>query len=261
MNESEWLECTEPFAMLEFLKGNISDRKLRLFACACCRRIWNFIADERSKNAVIAAESFAENSITALELNRTRTIAFEVLCSVSGLPIHREGRFYDASSAAAAAAYAVTNELNPVLPIQPDDYNTANAIELSANAFVANSFADFVKHDWSLQPNKEAYEFTDQHNSIWEEARIKELSALTPILREIVGNLFRPVTLDPRWLTSTVVDLAKAIYDERAFDKMPILADALMDAGCDNEEIISHCRSEAAHVRGCWVVDLLLGKE
>ena len=79
------------------------------------------------------------------------------------------------------------------------------------------------------------------------------------LVRDIFGNPFRPVTIDPRWLTSTVVDLASAIYEERAFDRMPILADALMDAGCDNEEIIAHCRSEGPHVRGCWVVDLLRG--
>ena len=73
-------------------------------------------------------------------------------------------------------------------------------------------------------------------------------------------KLFRG-EIDPRWLTSTVIDLAQVIDEERAFDRIPILADALMDAGCDNEEIIAHCRSESPHIRGCWVVDLLLGKE
>jgi hypothetical protein len=76
----------------------------------------------------------------------------------------------------------------------------------------------------------------------------------------IFGNPFRPVTLDPRWLTSTVVDLSRIIYEERAFDKLPILADALMDAGCDSEEMLAHCRGQVPHVRGCWVVDLILGK-
>jgi hypothetical protein len=82
------------------------------------------------------------------------------------------------------------------------------------------------------------------------------------LLREIFDPLpFRPVNIDLRWLTSTVVDLATAIYQERAFDKLSILADALQDSGCDNQEIIAHCRSEGPHVRGCWVIDLLLGKE
>ncbi len=81
------------------------------------------------------------------------------------------------------------------------------------------------------------------------------------LVRDIFGNPFRPVTLDPRWLTSTVLDLARIIYDERTFERMPILADALMDAGCDSEEILSHCRNGGPHVRGCWVIDLLLANE
>jgi hypothetical protein len=68
------------------------------------------------------------------------------------------------------------------------------------------------------------------------------------------------VCLQHQWLTSTVIALAQGIRDESAFDRMPILADALQDAGCANEDILNHCRSAGPHVRGCWVVDLLLGK-
>jgi hypothetical protein len=88
-----------------------------------------------------------------------------------------------------------------------------------------------------------------------------EPAYLVTVLRDIFGNPFRPITLDPRWLTSSVLDLAGAIYEERAFERVPILADALMDAGCENEDILDHCRGDGVHVRGCWVVDLLLGKE
>ena len=80
-------------------------------------------------------------------------------------------------------------------------------------------------------------------------------------VRDIFGNPFRPVTFDPRWRTSDVLGLARAIYDDRAFDRMPILADALMDAGCADEQVLGHCRGDGPHVRGCWVVDLVLGKE
>ncbi|MCE9560801.1 MAG: hypothetical protein K8U57_01975 [Planctomycetes bacterium] len=79
-------------------------------------------------------------------------------------------------------------------------------------------------------------------------------------LHDIFGNPFQPIVLDPNWLTSTVVALANGIYDENAFDQMPILADALQDAGCDNEDVLGHCRSEGPHVRGCWVIDQLLRK-
>jgi hypothetical protein len=82
------------------------------------------------------------------------------------------------------------------------------------------------------------------------------------LLRDIFGNPFRPVAIDPAWVTSTVVALARGIYDDRAFDRMPILADALEDAGCDHSDILTHCRDpEAMHVRGCWAIDLVLGKE
>ena len=81
------------------------------------------------------------------------------------------------------------------------------------------------------------------------------------ILRDIFGNPFRPVAFDPAWRTSTAVGLAEAIYDERAFDRLPILADALQDAGCEDADILGHCRGDGPHVRGCWVVDLVLGKE
>jgi hypothetical protein len=77
----------------------------------------------------------------------------------------------------------------------------------------------------------------------------------------VLGNPFRPVALNPAWLTSDVVALARGIYDDRAFDRMPILADALQDAGCDNDDVLIHCRDTSlAHVCGCWVVDLVLGK-
>ena len=81
------------------------------------------------------------------------------------------------------------------------------------------------------------------------------------LIRDIFGNPFRPVAVDSSWFTSTVIKLAEGIYAERAFDRLPILADALQDAGCDNEDILSHCRTGGLHVRGCWVVDLLTGRK
>jgi hypothetical protein len=77
-------------------------------------------------------------------------------------------------------------------------------------------------------------------------------------LRDIFGNPFRPVAIDPNWLTPTIVDLAHGIYADRAFDRLPILSDALQDAGFENPDVLAHCRGEGLHVRGCWVVDLVL---
>jgi hypothetical protein len=88
-----------------------------------------------------------------------------------------------------------------------------------------------------------------------------ESEAHCDIIRDIFGNPFRPVTFSPEWRTDTAVTLAWQMYESRDFSAMPILADALQDAGCDTEAILAHCRDEnATHVRGCWVVDGLLGK-
>jgi hypothetical protein len=80
-------------------------------------------------------------------------------------------------------------------------------------------------------------------------------------LRCLYPNPFRCVAIDPSWLTSDVRILAEGIYSELAFDRMPILADALQDAGCDRDDILGHCRGPGPHVCGCWAVDFILGKE
>jgi hypothetical protein len=81
------------------------------------------------------------------------------------------------------------------------------------------------------------------------------------LIRDIFGNPFRPVRLNHYWLTSTVLALAQGIYAERAFDPLPILADALQDAGCDNDDLLTHLRGDGPHVLGCWALDLVLGKK
>jgi hypothetical protein len=98
------------------------------------------------------------------------------------------------------------------------------------------------------------------HVSAWNHAH--HLPELQPcrVVRCLMPNPFRPVPPDPARLTSTAVSLAEGIYHDRAFDRLPILADALQDAGCENADILAHCRGPGPHVRGCWVVDLVLGK-
>jgi hypothetical protein len=88
----------------------------------------------------------------------------------------------------------------------------------------------------------------------------REMAEQVKLVHDIFGNPFRPTTIDPSWLTSTVLALATGIYEDKAFDRMPILADALQDAGCDNDEILNHCRQPGEHCRGCWCVDLVLGR-
>jgi hypothetical protein len=88
-----------------------------------------------------------------------------------------------------------------------------------------------------------------------------ELMEQCKLFRDIFGNPFRPVSFDSNWRTTTAIQLARQMYDSRDFSAMPILADALQDAGCDNADILDHCRGPGPHVRGCWVMDLVMGKE
>ncbi len=80
-------------------------------------------------------------------------------------------------------------------------------------------------------------------------------------LIELFAGDFLSLSVDPNWLTSTVTGIAETIYQDRTFGNLPVLADALQDAGCDNEDILNHCRQPGEHVRGCWVVDLVTGRK
>ena len=96
------------------------------------------------------------------------------------------------------------------------------------------------------------------------QARRQNDADLAVLLFDIFGNPFRPVAVDPGWLIwhdGLLVSMARRMYDSRDFADMPILADALEEAGCTNPAVLSHCRGSETHVRGCWVVDILLGKE
>ena len=88
--------------------------------------------------------------------------------------------------------------------------------------------------------------------------RVATRRELSDLLRCVFGNPFRPVTFDPSWRSDTALSLARIMYESRDFSPMPILADALQDAGCEDADILTHCRGEGVHVRGCWVVDLVL---
>jgi hypothetical protein len=222
MTEAEWLVATDPEPMLAFLRDKASDRKLRLFACACCRSMFAKVrVNLRDRDAVTTAERYADGRGDLAELAEAAasttsdwTAAFACAEAASV-----EGGFAAATHAAGNAAWEVGSQIASRADVSDDDHPIAVAARLGESAIQA---------------------------------------ALT---RDIFGNPFRPVTFDPAWLTATVRGLVEGIYAERAFDRMPILADALEEAGCDSADILAHCRSDAPHVRGCWVVDLILGKE
>jgi hypothetical protein len=132
---------------------------------------------------------------------------------------------------------------------------------LDSIAYLAFCVAEESPHFFTCEQAARIAERKGYRDFKGEAARAAAEAYQAQLTRDIFGNPFRPVTLDPRWLTASVLDLACAIYDGRAFERLPILADALMDAGCDSEEVLNHCRGAGPHVRGCWVVDLILGKK
>jgi hypothetical protein len=212
VTEADWLRCTDPGPMLEFLRGRASERKLRLFACACCRSVWHLLTDERSRRAVETVECKADGGASNEDFYAATLAAEE-----------------DGTSAAWAALYATL----------PDA--TRAATECATCAAEAAC-----------------------HTATPADARAAERARQAQLLLEVFGNPFHLPSLPSEllaWNDGTLPRLARAIYDERAFDQLPILADALEDAGCDNAGILNHCRQSGVHVRGCWVIDLLLGKE
>jgi hypothetical protein len=92
----------------------------------------------------------------------------------------------------------------------------------------------------------------------WSVDRDKERAAQCGLIREIFGNPFRPAAMQPHWNSEKVRKIARGIYDENAFDRLGALGNALEKAGCDNDQILAHCWQPNGHVRGCWVVDLIL---
>jgi len=249
VTEQEWLACTDPEQMLEFLRGKVSDRKLRLFAVACCRRIEHLFVDRHQRESLDIAERHADGFATDEELESARN-ANDVELSA------HPGQL--AEHAAKKAAFFVAI----------DDAYWA-AIERRNAAYAVIFQADPEPLEWWREPSSDEHgrrltPFTEGDlwlNAAGRAAAIAEATVQCELLREIFGNPFKLVSVDPAWLTTNVVLLAQAIYDDRAFDRMPIVSDALEDAGCTNPEILNHCRGLGPHVRGCWVVDLLLGKE
>jgi hypothetical protein len=211
--------------MLEFLRGKASDRKLRLFAVACCRRIWHLLTDERSRKAVELAEQSADQPISSRQLDAVSTEAEE------------------------ASEDAITSDESSI-----DEKTGATFSQLHAACWAASyaSNAPVVRHSDAIQVIQAAADAVSDCTS--------ERATQSLLARDIFGNPFRAVSLDTSWLTSTVVSLATAIYAERDFDRLPILGDALEDAGCTNADILNHCRQPGGHARGCWALDLILGK-
>ena len=228
MTEADWLkERQHSQAMWETLRARTKvtrtkagKRKLRLFGCGCCRLIWEHLQDRRLRTAVEVAERFADGQADKLKL---------------------------------AAAFRSVLELSygSYSPDTPENRaTTAGLMALSTTS----------PHAHAATSNMTAVPLPLAGHKVGERAGD---GVLCDLFRCVFGNPFRPVRCERSWLAwndGTLRQMAQAIYVERAFDRLPVLADALEDAGCDNAEILDHCRAGGIHVRGCWAIDLLLGK-
>jgi hypothetical protein len=220
MTEAEWLACTDPKPMLKFLRGRASERKLRLFAVACCRRIQHVYSDE-GRGALERTEELADGLIGRKEW------------------LARVGITHIGVDAAVACANQAL--LSFQLPL--------DAVSGAARAAgLWSAYAAGTEAAWGA-PRAAV------------EAAERVLQA--DLLRDIVGSPLRAQRIDPAWLRwndGTAARLAQDIYSGRRFGDLPVLADALEDAGCTDEWVLGHCRRRGEHVRGCWVIDLLTGR-
>jgi hypothetical protein len=220
--ETEWLSCDTPTLMLAAVRETLSCRKDRLLAVAICRQIDAQGLDERCRHTIQIAEAFADENATMDQLRAAYVEAVDVQKATSG----------DRAIPNAQLNYAQTLAADAVRLCSEPDRSHVSILTLQRALSVA------------------AYRSTIETDN----------RSFILLVHDIVGNPFREVKIERRWLTSTVIDLANAIYEGQAFDRVPILADALMDAGCNSKAIVEHCRGPGPHVRGCWTVDLLLEK-
>jgi hypothetical protein len=236
MDEQEWLKSPFPRRFINCLEHLKSRRKLLLFACLCARRVWHLLPDARTRRAVETLELHADGLATREELR-----------------------------AAAEGAWQADEESHAALPPPHSPLWQAGGEDEATRCY-------FCGHQicmalWDVVTGQEArYVALDAGDAALPEVGDDPL--LTQQLSELFGNPFRAVCIDPAWRTPTAVTIAQAAYEESSphggpldADRLSILADALEDAGCTDPDILSHCRGPGPHVRGCWVVDLLLAKE
>jgi hypothetical protein len=213
VNEEKWQTSRAPKEMFWVVEHTASERKLRLYACACCRAIWDQLIAGETRRAVEVAEAYADGLASDEE-------RLEAWRSMRGPRRHAA-----TNGAATAVLWALSKRRN-------DPARIARRCATLARGAVRGSGLYRTQAE---------------------------------LLRDLFGNPFRPARSIPRvvrrWNGGAAVHLAQAIYDERRFGELPVLADALEDAGCTDEAILSHLRGPGPHVRGCWALDLILRKE
>ncbi|QEG31959.1 hypothetical protein GobsT_68070 [Gemmata obscuriglobus] len=255
MTEADWWATSYPDKLLNWLfyTAQASERKFRLFSLACCRQVGDLLADSAFPQLLVLMEVLADDPVDAAKIERLRRAGRDNLYSVSSA--HRTPKWH-----ARNAALCGTGALWEGRGWQSRPAYWEYVYQNSEGGWLLGPFPHVVSEAvFCAHPRSEQAE---------------ALAHQLRVIRDLFGPLpFRDITVPQAWLTSDVLALARGIYDEHAFERMPILADALQEAGCDNDDILDHCRHEpffvggdapkhrsaaSGHVRGCWVIDLLL---
>ena len=243
MTEMEWLACGGTVSLCEELRFGPSKRKLRLFAAACLRRVWPLLGHEATRLAVEACEQYADCLISRDELLELWTNA--ELDADERLWLGPESSWGCDCECCSGGTRDPREEAEQMLQRVRD--GEANPAWTAAKAvFHARDLLA-----WQAEPAQRTA------------AAEQERQAQYLLLLDLCGGSVTPGRIDPLcliWNDRTIPRLARSMYRSGNFDQLPILADALEDAGCSDAGILSHCRGPGPHVRGCWVVDLLLGK-
>jgi hypothetical protein len=250
MTNKEWHRCEDPLTMIEALRGIATGRKGQLYLCGGCRTIWSLLYSSCSREAIEVAERYADGNATEDELHYANWSAETPTFGHDFVPRiwkrwHTDGPVPSDVQRLVDMGVMTSRQLEEDEPeIDRQVQNRLLAIaSLAEAATCCDPFRREPHHDW-------------WHRYI----------TLAPwpgdwLLRCVFGDPFLPfVFFSPGWLTPGIVELARTMYDGRDFDRMPALGEALKASGCRNQDVLDHCRSQKPHVRGCWVVDLVLGR-
>lgn len=261
-NAAEWNACIDPATMLTFLtyhlrkrrsEKNIPDlglgrinrsdqilqRKLRLVACGFCRRLWHDLPDGEFRRAIEQTEQYADGKISVAKLVEARQ-----KLAANVLPFERVTR--------EKMHRAITNAMRTY---DQEDVGRLLYVGLST-AWEVGEIEAAPRAIWTaVEPQWDAYVIARNSVSNSESQKLR-----ANLLRDVIPNPFNEPKVKPEWMSwnsETIRRLAETIYAEHRFGDMPILADALEEAGCDDPALLDHCRDLGPHIRGCWAVDLL----
>lgn len=263
MTEDQWNSCRDPAEMLDFLRstGQLTERKARLFAAACCRRM-PLVPEEDAQTKIDVAERYADGLASSAELSNPYPILsmegieeYEARRSKEWLRV-RDMEWGDAK-AVMSASEAVAFVVAP----------TSHNIDIRSMAWNTSRFAAWAAA-WKLAGAAKSSSDAERWAFSWNAVEADEFREQANLVRDIFGNPFNPPSpIAPPVLTSNVRQLALASYNERILPsgtldnaKLAALAEALTAAGCQDAELLGHLRSEGPHVRGCWAVDVVLGR-